>query len=137
MQMPIEEQLAIAFYHFGHYGNAASTVKVALWAGVGYGTVCLVTCRIMQACCDESFWRSSLRWADDDAKEHAKAWVEENSCPAWRNGWLMVDGTLVPLYARPAFYGNVFFDRKSNYSLNVQVSKATCMLTRKMVVLTL
>ncbi|KAF8232810.1 hypothetical protein L208DRAFT_1270210 [Tricholoma matsutake] len=55
MQMPIEEQLAIALYHFGHYGNAASMIKVALWAGVGCGTVCLVTHRIMQACCDESF----------------------------------------------------------------------------------
>jgi hypothetical protein len=122
MQMPIEEQLAIALYRFGHYGNAASTVKVALWAGVGYGTVRLVTRRIMQACCDESFRRSSLCWADDDAKENAKVWVEENSCLNWRNGWLMVDGTLVSLYSRPAFYGNVFFDRKSNYSLNVQVS---------------
>ena len=28
MQMPIEEQLAIALYCFGHYGNAASTIKV-------------------------------------------------------------------------------------------------------------
>jgi hypothetical protein len=37
----------------------------------------------------------------------------------------MVDGSLVPLYARPAFYGNVFFDRKSNYSMNVQVIKST------------
>ncbi|KAF8226746.1 hypothetical protein L208DRAFT_1300278, partial [Tricholoma matsutake] len=30
MQIPIEEQLAIALYCFGHYGNPASTVKVAL-----------------------------------------------------------------------------------------------------------
>jgi hypothetical protein len=75
----------------------------------------------MQACCDLNFRRSAVRWADVAAKEHAKAWVENNSCHAWRNGWLMVDGTLIPLYARPAFFGNVFFDRKSNYSLNVQV----------------
>jgi hypothetical protein len=33
-QMPVEQQLAIALYRFGHYGNAASTMKVALWAGV-------------------------------------------------------------------------------------------------------
>ncbi len=24
-QMPVEEQVAIALYHFGHYGNSAST----------------------------------------------------------------------------------------------------------------
>jgi hypothetical protein len=51
----------------------------------------------------------------------AKEWVEENSCPAWRDGWLMVDGTLVPLAWRPGFFGNVFFDHKCNYSMNVQV----------------
>jgi hypothetical protein len=38
-QMPVAHQLAIALYRFGHYGNAMSTVKVALWAGYGYGTV--------------------------------------------------------------------------------------------------
>ncbi|KAJ8580319.1 hypothetical protein M405DRAFT_890532, partial [Rhizopogon salebrosus TDB-379] len=37
------------------------------------------------------------------------------------DGWVMVDGTLVSLYARPAFYGNTWYDRKSNYSLNVQI----------------
>ena len=37
--MPVKQQLAIALYRFGHYGNAASTMKVALWAGVGFGTV--------------------------------------------------------------------------------------------------
>ena len=30
--------------------------------------------------------------------ECAKAWVEGNSCPAWRDGWLMVDGTLVQTF---------------------------------------
>jgi hypothetical protein len=120
-QMPVEEQVAIALYRFGHYGNAVSTLKVALWAGVGFGTVPLVTGRVMKAVCAERFRRSAVRWPDAEAKAAAKAWVEENSCPAWRNGWCMVDGTLVPLFMRPAFYGNNWFDRKSNYSLNVQV----------------
>ncbi|KAI5884959.1 uncharacterized protein SCHCODRAFT_01110332, partial [Schizophyllum commune H4-8] len=38
-----------------------------------------------------------------------------------RDGWLTVDGTLVPLYCRPGHFGNTFYNRKSNYSLNVQV----------------
>ena len=29
-QVPVDEQVAIALYCFGHYGNAASTLKVAL-----------------------------------------------------------------------------------------------------------
>jgi hypothetical protein len=122
-QMPVAEQLAIALFRFGHYGNATSTLKVALWAGVGYGTVHLVTSRVLKALCSEQFWRSALQWSSDEAKEAAKAWVEDHSCPAWRDGWLMVDGTLVPLFMRPAFFGNTWFDRKSNYSMNVQVSQ--------------
>ena len=96
-------------------------MKVALLFGVGYGTVRLFTIHIMAATCTEHFRRSALRWPSAAAKESAKAWVEDNSCPAWCDGWFMVDGTLVPLHQCPVFFGNTFFDRKSNYSLNVQV----------------
>jgi hypothetical protein len=120
-QHPIDEQLAVALYHFGHFGNTASTLKVALWVGIGYGTVDQVTKRIIVAVCREEFRRATLHWPDGEEKEAAKEWVEANSCLAWRNGWLMVDGTLVPLFARPRFYGNTWYDRKSNYSMNVQV----------------
>jgi hypothetical protein len=125
-QMPVAEQVAIAFYHFGHYGNAASQMKVALWAGVGYGTVSLVTSQVMAATCSECFHHSVLRWSSDEAKETAKAWVESVSCPAWHNGWLMVNGSLVPLFICPAFFGNTWFDRKSNYSFNVQLCVNIC-----------
>jgi hypothetical protein len=120
-QLPIADQVAIALYRFGHHGNAVTTRDVALWAGIGYGTVRLVTNRVMKAVCGDSFRYAVLHWPDSNAKEEAKAWVEQNSCPAWRDGWCMVDGTLVPLYACPGFFGNTWFDCKSNYSLNVQV----------------
>lgn len=81
-QHPIQEQLAIALYRFGHYGNAANTLKVALWAGVGYGTVNHITKRVMTAVCRISFRRASLHWPDDKVKEEAKVWVEENLCPS-------------------------------------------------------
>jgi hypothetical protein len=121
-QIPVAEQVAITLYRFGHYGNAASCMKVALHFGVGYGTVQLVTIRVIKACCSECFRAASVQWPSAQAKEVAKEWIEKVSCPAWRDGWLMVDGTLVPLFRRPAFFGNVWFDRKSNYSMNVQVS---------------
>ena len=58
----------------------------------------------------------------EDEKEDAKMWVEAHSCKAWRDGWCLVDGTLIPLYDRPHWYGESYFDRKCNYSLNFQVS---------------
>ncbi|KAG6823268.1 hypothetical protein H0H93_003936, partial [Arthromyces matolae] len=87
--MPVEEQTAIALYRFGHHGSAASTMKVALQFGIGFGTVKLVTNRVLAACSSENFRRSALQWPSVDKKEQAKGWIEENSCPAWRNGWLM------------------------------------------------
>lgn len=120
--MPVDIHLAITLYRFGHYGNAAGTHEVALWAGVGYGTVRNATARVMVAICDERFHRATMPWPSEAEIESAKAWVETNSCPAWRNGWLMVDGTLVAVFQHPHEFGNAYFDRKSNYSLNVQVS---------------
>lgn len=120
-RLSVAAQLAIALYRFGHYGNAISTTMVALWAGIGYGTVRLVTNRVMTAICRPAFRNAALYWPSEEEKEEAKQWVEDNSCPAWRNGWVMVDGSLVPLYSRPGHFGNSFYDRKSNYSLNVQV----------------
>lgn len=120
-QMPVREQLAICLFRLGHHGNAMSGLKVSLWAGIGYGTVQLVTKRVMLAVCDERFRKITIPWPTAEEREQAKIWVEGRSCPAWRDGWCMVDGTLVPLFQRPHHYGNAFFDRKSNYSLNVQV----------------
>jgi hypothetical protein len=122
-QMPVEKQVAIALYRFAHYGNAASMLKVALWGGVGNGTACLLTSRVMTAVCDERFQRATMPWLGSTETEDAKAWVKEHSCPVWRDGWLMVDGTLIPLYQCPHYHGNAFFDQKSNYSLNLQVSE--------------
>ncbi|KAF8422344.1 hypothetical protein L210DRAFT_3319839, partial [Boletus edulis BED1] len=56
--------------------------------------------------------------ADDfEEKELSKAWVESRSCPAWRNGFLCVDGTTFNLFQKPGYHGEGFFDRKSRYSL--------------------
>ena len=47
--------------------------------------------------------------------------MEDTSCHAFRNGWMMVDGSTVPIFARPHHFGNSFFDRKHQYSMNVQI----------------
>lgn len=121
-QLPIEQQLAIVLFRFGHDGNAASLQKVANWAGVGKGTVLLVTQRVMTAILRRSFMSEAVCMPTMEEKEEAKAWIEKHSCKAWRSGWCFVDGTLVPLYSRPYWYGESYFDRKCNYSLNVQAS---------------
>ena len=120
-QQSVEDQLAITLYRFGHYGNAASQSHIARWAAGGHGTIPLVTKRVMVAILCPSFIKEAVRFPTPEEKEEAKSWVEEHSCKAWRNGWCLVDGTLIPLFDRPHWYGESYFDRKCNYSLNIQV----------------
>ncbi|KIJ49878.1 hypothetical protein M422DRAFT_246246, partial [Sphaerobolus stellatus SS14] len=109
-QLPVEIQVAVALYRIGHFGSAATIQKVGIWAGLGFGTVDLVTRRVMAAGCDPPFRRRVMKWPDVGIKEKAMAWVEARSCPAWHKGWCMVDGTLVPLASRPAYFGDMWYD---------------------------
>ncbi|GLB38048.1 putative DDE superfamily endonuclease [Lyophyllum shimeji] len=118
-QLPVEEQLAITMYRFGHFGNSASVEAIAQWAGVSAGVVVKSTRRVMTAFL--SLHDDVIHWPSAAEKEAAKEWVEAASCVAWRDGWLFVDGTLIPLADKPGFHGEAYFDRKSNYSLNVQL----------------
>jgi hypothetical protein len=125
-QTPVEEQLAVALYHFGHDGNAAGLQSTARWAGVGKGTVHLFTRRVMVAVLRPEFMQDAVRYPTPEEKEEAKKWVAKRSCKAWRGGWCFVDGTLVPLSKRPFWFGESYFDRKCRYSLSFQVSGLKC-----------
>ena len=48
-QQPIEGQLAITLFCFGHYGNSANLQNIANWAGVGKGMVTIATRCVMTA----------------------------------------------------------------------------------------
>ncbi|KIL57516.1 hypothetical protein M378DRAFT_33627, partial [Amanita muscaria Koide BX008] len=120
-QLPVEEQLGVALFRFGHDGNAASMQKVADWTGLGKGTVHLCTRRVIIAITRPHFMQDAVRMPTPAEKSKAKAWVQKHSCRAWRNGWCFVDGTLVPLCDRPYWFGQSYFDRKQNYSLNIQI----------------
>jgi hypothetical protein len=48
-QISVEQQVAVTLYRFGHDGNAAGLQGVANWAGLGKGTIHLITRRVMTA----------------------------------------------------------------------------------------
>jgi hypothetical protein len=58
---------------------------------------------------------------DSDEAACACHYVQSKSCPEWRNGILAVDGSLFHLHQKPGHYGESFYTRKSQYSLNCQV----------------
>jgi hypothetical protein len=53
--------------------------------------------------------------------ESVKAWVTEQACPEWRDGYLMVDGTKFSLFQQPGLHGDAWFDKNQAYSLDCQV----------------
>ncbi|KDQ17750.1 hypothetical protein BOTBODRAFT_29902 [Botryobasidium botryosum FD-172 SS1] len=119
-QMPVQTQLAITLYRLGRYGNGASVMDVARMAGVSEGSVELFTRRTFTAIM--SYHDTFVRRLTDGEKEVEKAWVERHSgCPGWREGWLMHDGTIIPLFQKPTQNGDAYFTRKSNYGLNAQI----------------
>lgn len=77
--------------------------------------------QVMTALLRPEFMAKAVCMPTEEEKEKAKAWVEAHSCKGWWNGWCLVDGTLIPLYDRPYWYGESYFDRKCNYLLNLQV----------------
>jgi len=83
-QMPVDDA-SHRLLPFGHYGMLLALWKVALWPGAGFGTV------LLSQTGGQSFvfWTfSTLSIVMDfwGAKEVAKAWVEETSCPGLRDG---------------------------------------------------
>lgn len=120
-QAPVAEQLAVALYRFGHFGNAAGIEEVGLWFGFSYGFVDVCTRRVLVALGRAEMRAACIHWPGADEREAAREEIEDMSCKSWRDGWCMVDGTLVPLYSKPRHFGTSWYDRKSNYSMNVQV----------------
>ena len=58
---------------------------------------------------------------DSEDAELACMFVEGRTCPGWRNGIFAADGSAIPLFQKPGYFGETFYDRKSTYSMNCQV----------------
>ena len=123
-QIPLEKQLLLTLKHLGSYRNSASLANLAQWGGVGEGTVDKITRRVLSAVIESGLREKHVFWPESGSRrrERTKEMVTEKVIEDWRGGWCMIDGTLVPLCTKPHYFGERFFDRKSNYSVNVQVS---------------
>ncbi|KAK9357876.1 hypothetical protein V1504DRAFT_436318 [Lipomyces starkeyi] len=90
--LSVEKHVATALYLFGYYGNGASIEEVAAWAGVSSGTVENATNRVLNAIFSSGLREAAMRWPTGEEREVYKAWVEDRTCPEWRNGWCFIDG---------------------------------------------
>jgi hypothetical protein len=120
-QAPVWIQLAVTLYRMGRYGNGASIQDIACFAGISKGAVELYTRRCFDAI--ESFHDAFVCRPTAEEKECEKQWIDSQVRfrGLWRNGWVMYDGTIVVLFAKPGIDGDAYYTRKSNYGLNLQV----------------
>ena len=117
-KIPVDIQLAIFLNRIGHYGNASSVDDIAEWAGVSVGTVVNVTKRCLLTIINLHDQALSSPTADEI--QGSKNWCELKVIPEWRDGWLAVDGTTLPLFQKPGLHGEAWFDKSSQYSMNAQ-----------------
>jgi hypothetical protein len=61
----------------------------------------------------------------EEEKERAKEYVEEVTCPEWRDGFLLVDGTKFVLFQKPGLHGEAWFDKNKDYSIDCQVCESS------------
>ncbi len=120
-QAPVEFQLAVTLFRMGRFGNAASLEDIAREAGCSEGSVEAYTDRCFEAIMD--LHDVFVRPLTPEEKEQEKQWIDQQVGfrGLWREGWVMYDGTIVVLYARPGLDGDAYYTRKCNYGLNVQV----------------
>ncbi|PLW51107.1 hypothetical protein PCASD_02455 [Puccinia coronata f. sp. avenae] len=118
-QLPVPHQLALTLERLATYGNGASIGRLSWNLSVGRGTVVKVTRRVLTALLD--LGKRYVTWPDKNRrKEISKVMQLEgfNGCVGF------VEGTTFPLFQRPGMDGEVFFDRKKQYSINAQIAPA-------------
>lgn len=120
-QAPVPQQLAVTLFRMGQFGNAASLEDIAREAGCSEGSVEAYTDRCFEAIM--SLHNIFVCPLTSEEKEKEKQWMDEHMGfkGLWREGWVMYDGTIVVLYARPGLDRDAYYTRKCNYGLNLQV----------------
>jgi hypothetical protein len=115
-QLPIPHQLALTLERLGSNGNGASLGRFSRNLNVGQGTVVKVTRRVLKAIL--SLGRRYVSWPDAAQRAQISEVMADKGFPGCVG---FIDGTTIPLFQRPGFDGEVFYDRKRQYSINAQI----------------
>jgi len=116
-QLPVEQQLQIALFRFGRFGNAASLEDIVRTFGVSKGTVVNATRRVIEAVL--SLEDKYLCWFTPEESVNMKRRIRRIS--GFRNCLGFLDGTTIVLEEKPVKDGEVYYNRKSRYGLNCQI----------------
>ncbi|MBW0525384.1 hypothetical protein O181_065099 [Austropuccinia psidii MF-1] len=115
-QLPISHQLALTLERLGSNGNAGLVGKFARNFNVGHGTVVLITRRVIRAI--NSYKEEYIKWPNSHRQCEISYLMRQEGFEGCMG---FINGTTFPLCQKPAWQGEVYFDRKTVYSINAQV----------------
>ncbi|KAH9914751.1 uncharacterized protein B0H18DRAFT_886657 [Fomitopsis serialis] len=124
-QMEVKRQFAIFLTRLGRYGTGAVVDEVAEWASVSVGTVYNCTRRCQVAIM--AHHDAAIKLNDEEQIQGAKALAERKAHTSdWMHGFMAVDGTPVKLFAKPGWYGNLFYGKDKVYAIQLTVITFPC-----------
>ncbi|KAH9104417.1 hypothetical protein AeMF1_019500 [Aphanomyces euteiches] len=91
---------------------------IARAKGIGFGTVREYTLRIIS--CLVFLSRREIQWPNNNERRSLAQYHAESH--GFRDCILATDGTHVVLHRKPSLYGEVYFSRKKEYSMNVMLT---------------
>ncbi|KAJ0393686.1 hypothetical protein P43SY_008384 [Pythium insidiosum] len=116
-QRAVSLQLAVALEWFGSYGNASSVGRIARTYNIGSGTVTSYVKRVKKALLRH--YRRFVSWPSAHRRAVSSAYHRVRYGLPGAVGF--VDGTHVILSQKPHVDGSLHYNRKSRYSINVQI----------------
>ena len=116
-QLPIPLQLLIFLRRIGSEGTEASYTKLAVFFGIGAGTVSVVVRRVQNAFLEH--YDELVSWPSLEGKSLMKEQIKVEY--GFQNCIGIIDGTIIIMDEKPLKYGESYYCRKNCYSLNVQV----------------
>ncbi|SOV05621.1 uncharacterized protein UDID_18471 [Ustilago sp. UG-2017a] len=96
----VQEILLVALYRLGHSGNGGGKRDAALQCGCGVGSIVGYTNCTIAGLLELN--NDVMQFASEGERQHAAAWVHNTTgVEEWGKGWLVVDGTHIPLAWKP------------------------------------
>ncbi|SYW81329.1 uncharacterized protein UHO2_07408 [Ustilago hordei] len=114
----VQEILSVALYRLGHSGNGGGEHDAALQCGCGVGSIVGYTNHTVAGLLELN--NEVMQFASEGERQHASAWVHNTTgVEEWGKGWLVVDGTHIPLAWKPGVLSQEHFCYKGFPSINV------------------
>ena len=115
-QRPISFQLLVYLYRIGLEGSSGGAGRVALFFGIGKGSVFNYVRRCVLAL--QEIHDEVVYWPDINERMDMR---KRLSAYGFRHCVGIIDGTLILLNFRPESFHECYFSRKSVYALNVMI----------------